>query len=87
MDVQLLAGAACFENLGQPGAPTEDDWFRIGEDRSFEKRHLAWLRSVCDSCPVKAACLEYAVEHEPDWGVFAGTTPRQRAEMRDWGAA
>lgn len=59
-----------------------DDWFRIGEDRSFEARHLAALRTVCDACPVKAECLEYAVVNEPDWGVWAGTTPRQRAFLR-----
>jgi Pyruvate/2-oxoacid:ferredoxin oxidoreductase delta subunit len=34
----------------------------------------------CDLCPVNAACLTYAVENA-DYGIYAGTTPKQRRAM------
>lgn len=38
-------------------------------------------RSICAPCPVKAECLAFALERDP-WGVWAGTTRRERREMR-----
>lgn len=48
------------------------------EDTSpnHEARHL------CVSCPVRLDCLEYATEHEKDWGVWAGVTARVRLTLR-----
>lgn len=38
-------------------------------------------RDVCAECPVRAACLEYAIANrEPD-GVWGGLTPRKRQEL------
>ena len=37
--------------------------------------------AVCADCPVRSACLDYALRHE-DQGVWGGTTPRQRERMR-----
>jgi WhiB family redox-sensing transcriptional regulator len=36
---------------------------------------------ACADCPVRGACLEWAVEHEA-LGYWAGTTPKQRRAMR-----
>ena len=33
---------------------------------------------VCDRCTVRDACLEYALDHEVDFGVWGGLTERQR---------
>ena len=38
-------------------------------------------RSICAPCLVKAECLAFALESDP-WGVWAGTTRRERREMR-----
>jgi WhiB family redox-sensing transcriptional regulator len=38
-------------------------------------------RAVCASCPTRQPCLAYALsENMP--GIWAGTTPRQRAALR-----
>lgn len=39
-------------------------------------------RRMCYTCPVRIDCLEYATEHEKDWGVWAGVTARVRLTLR-----
>lgn len=39
-------------------------------------------RRLCINCPVRIDCLEYATEHEKDWGVWAGVTARVRLTLR-----
>jgi hypothetical protein len=39
-------------------------------------------RELCITCPVRLDCLEYATEHEKDWGVWAGFTARVRLTFR-----
>ena len=43
--------------------------------------YIAGARKRCRSCPVKASCLEYALEFPPGdmHGVWAELTPRQLA--------
>lgn len=35
-------------------------------------------KKICAACPVRAACLEYALENRDEFGVWGGTTGRQR---------
>jgi WhiB family redox-sensing transcriptional regulator len=55
-----------------------DDWFANRQtlvDRARSDR----AKAVCnDDCPVRAACLAYAVETEQPWGVWGGKTPDER---------
>ncbi|MDX1657507.1 MAG: WhiB family transcriptional regulator [Nitriliruptorales bacterium] len=37
---------------------------------------------VCERCEVRDACLEYALEHDVDFGVWGGLTERQRRAER-----
>lgn len=39
-------------------------------------------KRVCRACPVQAQCLDYAVEHNILWGVWGGTSPRERRAIR-----
>jgi len=43
------------------------------------------LRAICAQCPVSAQCLEFAVANFIPWGVWAGTTPRERLNIRKSG--
>lgn len=38
-------------------------------------------KRICASCPVKEPCLEYALEHRIDHGVWGGTSERQRRRI------
>lgn len=38
--------------------------------------------AICDSCTVRAECFDYVVEIAEPEGIWAGTTGRQRREMR-----
>jgi WhiB family redox-sensing transcriptional regulator len=39
-------------------------------------------RSVCAECPVVADCLAYALSAKESYGVWGGTTPRERRLIR-----
>jgi WhiB family redox-sensing transcriptional regulator len=38
-------------------------------------------KRICESCPVKAPCLEHALEHRIDHGVWGGASERQRRRI------
>lgn len=76
--------------MAKPLKNYDPDWRRYaackGESPSvffFENtspNHEA--RRLCVTCPVRLDCLEYATEHEKDWGVWAGVTARVRLTLR-----
>ena len=35
-------------------------------------------RPICQACPVREACLDYALEHHIDHGVWGGVSERER---------
>lgn len=37
--------------------------------------------SICARCPVRQECLEYAIEARERFGIWGGTTERQRRRM------
>ena len=43
---------------------------------------LADARRVCAGCPVRAECLEYALEAGEKFGVWGGTSEKERRAMR-----
>ena len=47
----------------------------------YSPSEVIYFNRMCADCPVKAACLEWALAHERH-GVWAGTTPAIRDQMR-----
>ncbi|MGD9704361.1 MAG: WhiB family transcriptional regulator [Acidimicrobiia bacterium] len=39
-------------------------------------------REVCDQCPVKVDCLEFALETNQDSGIWGGTSEEERRKIR-----
>jgi WhiB family redox-sensing transcriptional regulator len=39
-------------------------------------------KAICNECPVKVACLEYAISSNQDSGVWGGTTEEERKSIR-----
>lgn len=44
-------------------------------------RELKAAVAVCNSCPVKAVCGEYALEHHECYGVWGGMSERERRRI------
>lgn len=43
---------------------------------------LNQIRRVCAECPVRAQCLEYALDTDDKYGVWGGLTPRERRQVK-----
>ena len=39
-------------------------------------------KQVCDECPVKIECLDFAIETNQDSGVWGGTSEEERRDIR-----
>jgi hypothetical protein len=61
------------------GKPTSWWFARRGDMFS-----VAVARSICRTCPVRLACLGYALEHDGDTavGIFGGLSAEQRVALR-----
>ncbi|HMC52414.1 MAG TPA: WhiB family transcriptional regulator [Acidimicrobiales bacterium] len=69
---------------------TEDDgWMARGKCRDLPPSTffpsdgvgVDIARRLCADCPVKAPCLEYALENRIDHGVWGGTSERERRRI------
>lgn len=45
-------------------------------------RQAAVAKRLCMSCPVRVACLEFALESRQDFGVWGGLTEEERRSLR-----
>lgn len=66
-----------------------DDWMAEGMCR-FEPPAMFFpstghgvetAKRVCRTCPVQDVCLEYALEHRIDHGIWGGASERQRRRI------
>ena len=48
---------------------------------------IARAKEVCDECPVKIDCLEYALETNQDSGIWGGLAEEERRAIRRQSAA
>lgn len=60
---------------------------RVGGDIFFPNDDLSTqypqgAKSVCVVCPVRAQCLEFALENDIGFGVWGNMTPPERARLR-----
>lgn len=39
-------------------------------------------KAVCEGCAVRAECLEFALETDQKFGIWGGTSERERRRMR-----
>jgi WhiB family transcriptional regulator, redox-sensing transcriptional regulator len=67
----------------------DNDWMAAGNCR-FEPPATFFpsdgvgvevAKRICDDCPAKAPCLEYALTNRIDHGVWGGTSERQRRRI------
>jgi WhiB family redox-sensing transcriptional regulator len=60
------------------GSKTPDLWFPDYSDWST----AAQAKAACQTCPVTAACLAYALEAGIRHGIWGGATPEERGARR-----
>jgi WhiB family redox-sensing transcriptional regulator len=68
-------------------ADKPQEWFFGGEEQPGKARHRPSLsmsevrraKAVCFLCPVQMECLDYALTHHEEFGVWGGSTSRDRA--------
>lgn len=53
----------------------------------FFHHGYAEARAICDDCPVRQACLDFAMADPSLKGVWGGTTDRDRKRLRKHRAA
>jgi WhiB family transcriptional regulator, redox-sensing transcriptional regulator len=58
----------------------DPEWF-FPEDYD-DRFHVLVAKSACKRCPLVNACLEYAVKDSSLDGIWGGTTPKERRNMR-----
>lgn len=63
-------------------------FFPAGREDSYLFRARAeQAKAICDSCPVAAECLTWALETGQDAGIWGGTTPSERRALRQGAGA
>ena len=70
-EVDWRDGAACRGSDSQIFFPSSED---LGA--------IAAAKGMCETCPVREACLAYAVETNQTEGIWGGLTARQRRRTR-----
>lgn len=73
--------AACAAAV-RAGAAKTADWYP--DNYRFTRPAARRAIEICDSCSVKTECLEAALADPAgsDFGIWAGTSRRQRARLR-----
>jgi len=51
-------------------------WF---PDRGRPNRQT---KAMCDTCPVKDPCLQWALDHNEQYGIFGGTSHADRQKIK-----
>ena len=73
--------------MEQPDSDTA--WMNAGNCRSISPSvffpsdgvGVEVARQICQTCPVKQQCLEYAIHHRIDHGVWGGASERERRRI------
>ena len=81
MTVDLVPYIRTFEDqpwrIDAACADKDPDMFFPGRGEA-----TAPAKKVCAGCPVQAECLEHALTHRDAFGIWAGTSERERRVMR-----
>jgi WhiB family redox-sensing transcriptional regulator len=68
----------------------DDSWQSQGECNGVDQSIMfpeqgqsnAPARKLCAGCVVRRQCLEHAIDHHEEYGIWGGTTPRERQAIR-----
>ncbi len=75
--------------LGAHGEAADTSWMNSGKCREYppntffpsDSVGVSIARRICAVCPMKAICLEYALDNQIEHGIWGGTSERARRRM------
>ena len=73
--------AACHGDNPEKWFPVADENRDRGESASARQQADA-AKAVCNRCPVRPNCLEWALETGQDYGVWGGMSPNERRAFK-----
>jgi WhiB family redox-sensing transcriptional regulator len=74
-----------LEDRGESLACRDNSDFFFPEDYYVQKSKMLSERlakMLCEECPIKDLCRDYAISAQEDYGIWGGTNPRERREAR-----
>lgn len=54
-----------------------------GRESKAYRDAVSAMRRVCEACPLQQACLRYALDHNEQYGIWGGSTARERRRIRE----
>lgn len=79
IDLAGLFGAADGKDWQEQGLCAQTDPELFFPDKGGSTRDA---KRVCQACPIRSQCLEYAFAHDERWGIWGGTSPRERRKLK-----
>jgi len=84
-----------FERVTKNGTRLDLSWqarancIGVDPDIFFPERGASTreAKSICNACEVRADCLDYALENSEKFGIWGGTSERERRRLRRQRAA
>ena len=73
---------AAVTEAGEVPCMNAPDLFFVDDDSTGVLASYNYARQLCAECPVMALCASYAVENNEIEGMWGGTTPNQRRDLR-----
>lgn len=77
-----MCDAACRDVDPDLFFGTDPGWGQITETIAQRRAREKRAKALCAQCPVRDACLEYAMTTPEHDGLWGGLTDRERDEMR-----
>lgn len=53
-----------------------------GPGKKTQNLYPPEAKAACNRCPVRRACLDYALTHRENYGLWGGKTPTERKKLR-----
>jgi len=62
---------------------TDPELFFGPEHEAVRARDIrqAQAKAICNTCPVRAECLEYGIEHSDGYGIWGGLNGKERRDV------
>lgn len=78
--VALLGERPPWQKLALCGQTDPEGFFPEREEGQAARIRLA-IR-ICNRCPVKTRCLDWALEHDEQFGIWGGTSESERRQLK-----